>query len=87
MIPFGDTVLRTDLHSISSVTGPTGIRRLMADDTSDGHADRFWSMALGAAAAQSRYQPLGYMPVPPGAEFEDREIKITAGFGARRRIW
>ena len=87
-IPAGDKVLRSDLHAISSFVGPTGQRRLMADGDTDGHADRFWAAALCAGAAQSEYQPLTYQPVPRGGEaFADRDIRLTAGFGAREGLW
>lgn len=51
-IPAGDPVLRADLHSIKSQVGLTGIRRLVADGDTDGHADRFWAGALAISAAE-----------------------------------
>ena len=53
--------LRRDLHSVQRVTGPTGVPRLVADRSADGHADRFWALALGAAAAQTPKEEFGYM--------------------------
>jgi len=50
-IPAGDPRLRADLHAIKSQVGATGIRRLVADGETDGHADRFWAGALAVAAA------------------------------------
>ena len=50
-IPEGDVALRADLHAIRSRVGPTGIRRLVADGDTDGHADRFWAAALACGAA------------------------------------
>jgi len=88
LIPAGDPKLRADLHAITSVTGPTGIRRLVADGESDGHADRFWAGALAASAANTDYQPYAYRPVPPGGgRDDDRPVKLTAGFGAQKGIW
>lgn len=86
-IPAGDPVLRADLHAVSSVTGPTGIRRFVADSDTDGHADRFWALALALAASKSDYQPYAYRPVGREAGFEDRGIRLTAGFGAREGVW
>ena len=84
----GDPTLRADLHAVQSVIGPTGNRRLLAGGDTDGHADRFWSSALAVSAAASPYQALTYTPVPRGGElFEDRDIRITAGFGAREGLW
>ncbi|WP_126977447.1 phage terminase large subunit family protein [Frigidibacter oleivorans] len=68
-IPAGDPVLRADLHSIKSQVGITGIRRLIADSDSDGHADRFWAGALAVSAAQQPPAEYGYRAAPafPGA--------------------
>ena len=57
LIPEGDPLLRANLHAIKSVTGATGIRRLIADGDTDGHADRFWAAALACAAAGSTAGP------------------------------
>ncbi|MBB96936.1 MAG: terminase [Rhodobacteraceae bacterium] len=62
-IPAGDPVLRADLHSIKSQVGVTGIRRLIADADSDGHADRFWAAALAVTAADSGPVEYGYEAV------------------------
>ena len=86
-IPAGDTVLRADLHAISAVTGPTGIRRLVSDGETDGHADRFWAAALACGSAVTQYQPYTYRPVPKASRDDDRQIKVTAGFGARKGVW
>ncbi len=54
-----DDDLRRDLHSIRTEAGPTGQPRLLADTAeTDGHADRFWSMALACAAAAQGTGPI-----------------------------
>lgn len=63
-IPAGDPALRADLHSIKSQVGVTGIRRLVADSDSDGHADRFWALALAVSAANLGPESFGYQGVP-----------------------
>lgn len=63
-IPAGDPVLRADLHSIKSQVGVTGIRRLVADGDSDGHADRFWALALAVSAADLGPESFEYQGVP-----------------------
>ncbi len=68
-IPAGDPVLRADLHAIKSQVGVTGIRRLVADGDTDGHADRFWAGALATTAATLVH-----------AEYEYRGI-ARSGFG------
>ena len=85
-IPAGDAVLRADLHAIKSQVGVTGVRRLVADDDTDGHADRFWAAALAASAGRVAYQPYEYRPVRAG-DTDGRDLRITAGFGAGRGIF
>jgi len=60
LIPSGDRVLRADLHAVKSRVGPTGIRRLIADGETDGHADRFWALALAVTAAEGPEMEYGY---------------------------
>lgn len=86
LIPAGDPLMRADLHAVKSVVGPTGLRRLVADGETDGHADRFWAAALAASAAVSEYQPLSYRPVRRGDDI-DRAIRLTGGFGAGKGVW
>lgn len=63
-IPGGDSVLRADLHSVQRTVGPTGHIRLVADETGDGHADRFWAAALMAGTAANGPPPrYEYRPV------------------------
>lgn len=67
-IPMGDVLLRSDLHSVKSHVGITGARRLIADDDSDGHADRFWAGALAVSAGSDPVGPYSYTPVAPRTE-------------------
>ncbi|MEM8554376.1 MAG: terminase family protein, partial [Pseudomonadota bacterium] len=95
LIPANDRLLRADLHAIKSVTGATGIRRLVANGETDGHADRFWALAMAVEAASVEYQPVLYIPVRPGLDQNGlitsgaiaRPIKTTAGFGTKRGVW
>lgn len=59
-IPGGDPVLRADLHAIKSQVGVTGVRRLIADGDTDGHADRFWAAALATSAGTIPVQDYEY---------------------------
>ena len=55
-----DDDLRRDLHSIRAEAGPTGQPRLLADMAeTDGHADRFWALALACGAAAERVERFG----------------------------
>ncbi len=85
-IPAGDPVLRADLHAIKSQVGITGTRRLVADDDTDGHADRFWAGAMATSAGRLTYQPYEYRPVIPSRD-PDRDFGLTGGFGAGRGLF
>ena len=72
-----DEALRRDLHSIRTESGPTGAPRLLADrGGTDGHADRFWAIALACAAAASGRGPIEGASVGPRAA-----IGFDAGSG------
>lgn len=50
-----DEALRQDLHAVRAEQGPTGAPRLVAERSgTDGHADRFWALALAVAGASDR---------------------------------
>ena len=49
-----DAELRRDLHAVRAEAGPGGALRLMAERSgTDGHADRFWALALACTAARA----------------------------------
>ncbi len=50
-IPQGDPALRSDLHKIKKVVGPTGSPRFVAESDGAGHADRTWAKFLAANAS------------------------------------
>ena len=63
-----DPALRDDLHSVRVEAGPSGAPRLVADRSgTDGHADRFWALALAVAAAAETPRRYAYHPVGLGA--------------------
>ena len=76
--------LRNDLHAVRRVMGPTGAPRLVAQRGQEGHADRFWSLALACAAAKTPVEVFDYRPVPrrynPAADHDRRRVRATAGF-------
>jgi phage FluMu gp28-like protein len=68
-LPAGNAALRSDLHAVRRVAGPTGIPRLVADRDDNGHADRFWALALAVTAARAANDgPYAYQAVPPAGE-------------------
>ncbi len=53
-----DEALRRDLHSVRAEAGPTGAPRLVAERAgTDGHADRFWALALACLSASQASAP------------------------------
>lgn len=64
-IPF-DPVIRADLRSVTRQTTVAGNVRFTAERSSDGHADRFWALALAIHAASQPVAPIDFMPVPRG---------------------
>lgn len=50
-IPMGNQALRTDLHKLQKVSGPTGAPRFVAESDVSGHADRTWACFLATSAA------------------------------------
>lgn len=64
-LPAGDRDLRADLHSVQRVAGPTGIPRLVAERDGNGHADRFWALALAVSAASDAPRAYAYHPIHP----------------------
>jgi phage FluMu gp28-like protein len=59
-LPVGNSHLRQDLHSVQRIAGPTGAPRLIAERSDNGHADRFWAIALGTAAAHQPRVPIEF---------------------------
>lgn len=62
-IPQDHKTLRTDLHKLKKVAGPTGAPRFVAESDASGHADRTWALFLALAAAASPGYAYGYTPV------------------------
>jgi phage FluMu gp28-like protein len=66
-IPF-DPQVRSDLRSVTKQTTAAGNIRFTAERTPDGHADRFWALALAIHAAtsgeQAPWRPMNPAPAP-----------------------
>lgn len=60
-IPISDA-LRSDLHKLQKVSGPTGAPRFVAESDNTGHADRTWALFLTVNAASSPRMDYGYTP-------------------------
>lgn len=73
--------LRRDLHSVRQEAGATGAPRLVADRSgTDGHADRFWAMALAVAAAAEAPRRYAYHADIP-LDIADDEALRRWGYG------
>ncbi|MCB8748359.1 hypothetical protein LHU53_15770 [Rhodoferax sp. U2-2l] len=65
-----DPVIRADLRKVQKVVTAAGNIRFVAESTPDGHADRFWALALALHAASDPSAPIEYMSSgqPRGAD-------------------
>ncbi|MFM9881235.1 MAG: terminase large subunit domain-containing protein [Burkholderiaceae bacterium] len=59
-IPY-DPEVRADLRAVTKQTTAAGNIRFTAERTKDGHADRFWALALAVHAASSPSAPIEFM--------------------------
>lgn len=58
-----DVKVREDLHSVRKLTTAAGNIRFDAEHTDDGHADRFWALALAVHAASVPYERPEYQSI------------------------
>lgn len=59
-IPY-DPEVRADLRAVTKQTTAAGNIRFTAERTADGHADRFWALALAVHAASNPTAPIEFM--------------------------
>lgn len=69
-IPF-DRNIRADLRAIRKETTAAGNIRFAADRSENGHADRFWALALALHARGKDDGPCGLVPASAGRDKED----------------
>lgn len=69
-IPFSGPI-RADLRSITKQTTAAGNIRFTAERTADGHADRFWALALAMHAAANPSAPMEFMSDGPLSAADD----------------
>jgi len=79
-IPY-DPNVRADLRSVTKQTTAAGNIRFTAERTPDGHADRFWALALGVHAAASPSAPIEYQSVGRRAFSAGNDFSFS-GFGS-----
>ncbi|MDH4449700.1 MAG: hypothetical protein QE265_03810, partial [Rhodoferax sp.] len=55
-----DAKIRADLRKVQKVTTAAGNIRFVAESTPDGHADRFWALALALHAGSDPTAPIEF---------------------------
>lgn len=82
-IPEGKPALRSDLHKLRKVTGPTGAPRFVAERDDD-HADRTWALFLAINAAAGIVGEYAYRAAAPKTSRFQERAAVDAG-GWRNR--
>jgi phage FluMu gp28-like protein len=79
-----DPAIRADLRSVTKQTTAAGNIRFTAERRPDGHADRFWALALAVHAASGPAEAFGYQAVSLRNALDTdritRAVRCTAGF-------
>ncbi|WP_082549989.1 terminase large subunit domain-containing protein [Mesorhizobium sp. Root157] len=76
-IPEGRPALRSDLHKLRKMVGPTGAPRFVAERDED-HADRTWACFLAVNAAGGSQIEYSYTPI---SALNDDDINERGGLG------
>lgn len=84
-IPY-DPKIRADLRSVTKQVTATGNVRFTAERTPDGHADRFWALALAVQAASTPAEIIDYRRVQPHAA-DLRDEGGRPHWRSRKGIW
>jgi len=86
-IPFNPDI-RADLRAVTKETTAAGNIRFTAERSENGHADRFWALALAIHAAGSGGVAFGYQSVKK-KDLDDlpRPIRCTHGVGRHEGAW
>ena len=86
-IPY-NKYIRADLRNVTKQTTAAGNIRFTAERTPDGHADRFWALALAIHAAAVPAAEYAYHSVGRRADDDnERPVKSTAGLGLGKGLW
>ena len=80
-IPY-DATIRSDLRSVTKQTTAAGNIRFTAERTPDGHADRFWALALAVHAAATPAAPIEFQSTGRRAFAGDGGGFTSSGFGS-----
>lgn len=76
-------IVRADLRAVTKTTTSAGNIRFTAERTTEGHADRFWALALAKEAASTPAVEIDFTPAPrtgfrgAGANLDDDDDDYT----------
>lgn len=80
--------IRADLRAVTKETTAAGNIRFTAERSENGHADRFWALALAVHAASGGATEYAYHPVGrKGEDRDERPIRVNAGLGQGAGLW
>ena len=80
--------IRADLRAVTKETTAAGNIRFTAERSENGHADRFWALALAIHAASGEVAEYAYHPVnPKDNDRLSRPVRVTAGLGSGSGLW
>ncbi len=80
--------IRADLRAVTKETTAAGNIRFTAERSENGHADRFWALALAIHAADGPVSEYAYHPVGrQGDDRTERPVRVTAGLGTGKGLW
>ncbi|OBS10797.1 phage terminase large subunit family protein [Acidihalobacter prosperus] len=88
-IPY-DPQIRADLRQVTKQTTTAGNVRFTAERTADGHADRFWALALALHAGSGPVSEIAFKSTGPRRSVAQtdymgsRSLSTATGFGAVR---
>ena len=85
-IPY-QSAIRADLRSVTKQVTMAGNVRFTAERTSDGHADRFWALALAVHSAGAAGHAYDYQPVPRAGRDVHDPWSLPAMDDDVRDIW
>ena len=81
-----DRFLRADLRAIRKETTAAGNIRFSADRSENGHADRFWALALAIhAAGNGNTGPCRFMPA--GGLRDEKKYPVRREYEIRKKTW
>lgn len=79
---YEDHILHADLRSVKKVTTAAGNTIFTSEaGSSDGHADRFWSMALAVNAAETLTNPGAFMRLIQSIRGDRRDTRVRSRRG------